>query len=72
MEKNSYICTVEPRGKMYRNLLDYALMDCKFFLLVTLDEIFEPNPSTEQVFDALSFYLIKAEKKNGVAWNGSF
>jgi hypothetical protein len=69
MEKIIYSCLVEPSDETYQNLLDYALVECKFFILITRREISKLKPSAEQVFDMLNPYLVKADKKS--VWPGT-
>jgi hypothetical protein len=56
-QKKTYNILIEPSGSLYTDLLDYALNDCKFFLLVASREMNQLGLSAYQVLRELSPYL---------------
>ena len=69
MDKYTYNLFVEPSGCNYKNLLDYALGDCKFFLLVTDRDNKQLSPRGKEVLNQLTPFLYKMEMR--LEWPGT-
>ena len=69
MKKNIYNILREPTGSKYSNLLDYALKECRFFLLVTDRDNKQLNPSGKAVLNELAPFLYRMEMKS--EWPGT-
>lgn len=69
MDKYTYNLLVEPSGRNYENLLDFALGECKFFLLVTAGNNKQLSPRGKEVLNQLTPFLYKMEMK--LEWPGT-
>lgn len=69
MNKNTYNLLREPIGKNYNNLLDHALSECAFFLLVNYDEKKQLSQKGKEVLNELVPYLYRIETKS--EWPGT-
>jgi hypothetical protein len=69
MRKNTFNLLREPCGKEYEELLDYALRDCTYFLLVTDRENRQLFPNGLAVLEKLSPFLYKREMRS--EWPGT-
>jgi hypothetical protein len=69
MDKHLYTWLIGPTGKTYRELLDYALKECAYFLLVTDREQKQLSPKGKEVLNQLAPYLYKMEMKS--EWPGT-
>jgi hypothetical protein len=68
MKKNTYDLLIEPKGPIYSGLLDYALGECRFFLLVIKDEHWIDQEG-KTVLEELTPFLYKMEMKS--QWPGT-
>lgn len=68
MEKSTCNLLIEPSNQDYYDLLDYALAECKYVLVVIRDTI-QLNSKGQEVLGKLSNYLFK-EKQSG-EWPGT-
>jgi hypothetical protein len=57
MKKNIYNILIELSGSQYSGLLDYALKECKFFLLVTDRDNRQLSPAGKAVLNELAPFL---------------
>jgi hypothetical protein len=69
MNKNTYNLLMEPSGPSYNDLLDYALGDCKYFLLVTSQNNSQLNSRGKEILEELVPYLFRKEMKS--EWPGT-
>jgi hypothetical protein len=69
MKKNIYNILREPTGSQYNSLLDYALKECKFFLLVTDRDNKQLSPLGKAVLNELAPFLYRMEMKS--EWPGT-
>ena len=69
MERYTYNLVKEPSGKEYSGLLDYAIRDCEYFLLITARENKQLYPAGLSVLDRLSPFLYKKEMRS--KWPGT-
>jgi hypothetical protein len=69
MRKNVYSVLVEPSGELYTALLDYALLECKYFILVTEERDKQLNIRGKKILAELSRYMYRREVKS--EWPGT-
>lgn len=69
MKMNTYNLIIEPRDRLYFELLDFAFEECGFFLLVTDRENRQLSPQGKKVLDELFPYLSREELRS--EWPGT-
>jgi hypothetical protein len=69
MKKNTYNLLIEPTGSKYSDLLDYALDECMFFLLVNYNERWQLSQKGKIVLKELAPFLYRMEMKS--EWPGT-
>jgi hypothetical protein len=69
MKRNFYNILREPTGSQYSSLLDYALKECNFFLLVTDRDNRQLSPAGKAVLNELAPFLYRMEMKS--EWPGT-
>jgi hypothetical protein len=69
MKKHTYNLLREPCDNDYRDLLDFAIRECKYFLLVTDKDNKQLCPTGKLLLERLSQFLYKLEMKS--EWPGT-
>lgn len=69
MQRATYNLLIEPSGRRYSDLLDYAIKECKYFLLVTDRENKQLSPKGKGVLEELLPHLCRMEMKS--EWPGT-
>jgi hypothetical protein len=69
MKKNTYNLLKEPINQIYRDLLDFSIHECKYFLLVTDKKNRQLYPTGKAILDQLSPFLFKLQLKS--EWPGT-
>lgn len=55
----SYTFKSEPKGILYKNLIDYALKECSFFQFVNKSRKGDLSSKAEEVLEKLSLFLLE-------------
>ena len=69
MKRKAIDLSQEPRGAVYRRLLDHARSGCEYALLVVREEDWPPGGSSATAIEALSPFLVSSEKRS--EWPGT-